>query len=234
MAAPAQSPALPARRAWFGRVLLLANLLAANGAAAWWVLGCLRPSLAGLDPIPFLAAAGGERLLVLPLDRGPALLSCAAAVLLLLANFAWLVRRPDRRPPANWVLSDTPTGPVRIAREALEAGLQRAAEGLPEITRLRVQVDTSGQKRIVVLGVFQCAEGTSNLAASQRLRQALHDRLGAMVRPADGVRIEVELEFSGFSGKLGKRAGEVPPPDDGVPFTGPKYPIDDDSHDGQP
>lgn len=234
MAPSAQNAAQPAGRAWFGRVLLLANLLAANGAAAWWVVGCLRPSLAGLDPVPFLAAAGGERLLVLPLDRGPALLACAAAVALLLANFAWLVRRPDRRPPANWVLSETPTGPVRIAREALEAGLQRAAEGLPEITRLRVQVDASGPKRIGVLGVFQCAEGTSNLAASQRLRQALHERFGAMVRPADGVRVEVELEFSGFAGKLGKRAGEVPPPDDGAPFTGPKYPIEEDGHDGQP
>jgi hypothetical protein len=51
-----------------------------------------------------------------------------------------------------------------------------------------------------------------------------------MVRPADGARIEFDLEFQGFAGKLGKKA-EVPPPEP-PPFTGPKYPIDDDGHGG--
>jgi hypothetical protein len=70
------------------------------------------------------------------------------------------------------------------------------------------------QKRILVTGQFQCAEGTNNLAASQRLRQAMLDRFGEMVRPIDGARVEIDLEFQGFAGKLGKKGAEVPPPDD--------------------
>jgi hypothetical protein len=141
------------------------------------------------------------------------------------------VRRPERLPPSNWVVSETPSGPVRVSREALEVGLRLAGEALPEVTRLRVQVDTSVQKRILVTGQFQCAEGQSNLAASQRLRQAMIDRFGEMVRTADGGRVEFDLEFQGFVGKLGKK-GEVPPPNDQAPFTGPKYPIDDDTNIG--
>jgi hypothetical protein len=91
-----------------------------------------------------------------------------------------------------------------------------------------VQVDTSMAKRILVIGQFQCAEGTNNLSASQRLRQAMLDRFSELVRPADGGRVEMDLEFQGFAGRLGKKGAEVPPPDDGAPFTGPKYPIDDD------
>ena len=115
------------------------------------------------------------------------------------------------------------------AREALENGLRTAGEALPEITRLRVQVDTRAPKRLLVVVMFQCAEGTNNLAASQRLRQALVDRFGEMVRPLDGGHPEFDLEFQGFAGKLGKKAAEIPPPEDPAPFTGPKYPIDDDS-----
>jgi hypothetical protein len=55
------------------------------------------------------------------------------------------------------------------------------------------------------------------------------DRFGEMVRPADGTRVEYDMEFQGFAGKLGKKSGEVPPPADPAPFTGPKYPIDDES-----
>ena len=137
------------------------------------------------------------------------------------------MRRREQAPPSNWVLSETPSGPVRVAREALENGLRQAGEALAEVTRLRVQIDLRTQKRILVTGFFQCAEGTNNLAASQRLRQAMGDRFGEMVRPADGVRVDYDLEFQGFAGKLGKKAGVVPPPEP-PPFTGPKYPIYDE------
>ncbi|MBM4063058.1 MAG: hypothetical protein FJ265_18475 [Planctomycetes bacterium] len=211
------------------RLLLVANLVAGNAFAALAVIGFLRPSVLGGAAAPDgAAAAAAERVVVLPLSSGAAWGVFVAGIVLLLWNFAWLVRRPERRPPVHWVTSDTPSGPVRVAREALEVGLRAAGETLPEVTRLRVQVDTSVQKRILVTGLFQCAEGTSNLAASQRLRQTLLDRFGEMVRPIDGARVEVDLEFQGFQGKLGKKAGEVPPAEEPAPFTGPKYPIGDD------
>lgn len=217
----------PARRV-SNRLLLVCNLVAANAAAAVVVVAFLRPGFLGSAIAPVAPMAPDARLLVLGLDNGIGWGVFFGGIVLLLWNFAWLVRRPERQPPLNWVVSDTPSGPVRVAREAIEAGLRQAGEALPEVTRLRVQVDTSIAKRILVIGQFQCAESTNNLAASQRLRQAMLDRFAELVRPADGGRVEMDLEFQGFAGRLGKKGAEVPPPDDGVPFTGPKYPIDDD------
>jgi len=210
--------------------LLLANLLVANAAAAMAVAAFLRPGLFTRPGMTIEPSETSERLLVVPLETPWSWGVFFGAVALLLWNFAWLVRRPERRLPVHWVTSDTPSGPVRVAREALEVGLRAAGEALPEITRLRVVVDTSSAKRIVVTGLFQCAEGTNNLSASQRLRQTLLERFGEMVRPTDGTKVEVELEFQGFLGKLDKKAAsDLPPAEDGQPFTGPKYPIDDDS-----
>ena len=212
-----------------GRLLLLANLAAANVAAAVCVLTFLSPSFVGpAQPV----AATEHRLVQVVLDTGVAWLVFLLAIVLLIANFAWLVRRPEAKVERNYVISETAGGPVRVAREALESGLRQAGEALPEITRLRTQVDASVPKRIAVVAWFQCAEGTSNLAASQRLRQALGDRFREMVRPVDGARVDFEIEFQGFSGKLGKKGADVPPPaePEPPPFTGPKYPIDDDEH----
>lgn len=215
----------PVRHRLVARLLLVTNLFVANAAAAAWVVLFTQPALVGIDLGP--VAATMPRAAVLPLTTPLAWALLAASAALLLANFAWLVRRAEQVPPSNWIVSETPSGPVRIAREALETGLRQAGEALPEVTRVRVQVDTRTHKRIHVVGQFQCAEGTNNLAASQRLRQAMSDRFAEMVRPADGTRVDYELEFQGFAGKLGKKAGDVPPPEP-PPFTGPKYPIDDD------
>lgn len=220
---------MSARARLTNRLLLVTNLVAANAAAAACVIAFLQPSWIGLAP----TAIGDEpdgRWIAVPLARPFAWSLVAVAGGLLLWNFAWLVRRREERPPSNWVISDTPSGPVRVAREALESAMRQAGEALPEISRLRVQLDTRTPKRLLVAAQFQCAEGTNNLSASQRLRAAMLDRLGEMVRPADGARAEFELEFQGFAGRLGKK-GDVPavePP----PFTGPKYPIDDDSNHG--
>ncbi len=204
------------------RLLLVTNLVVANGVAAFYVVMFVQPEAVG-----FRQQTGNDaREAVMPLATVAAIVALAASIVLLLWNFAWLVRRREKAPPSNWVLSETPTGPVRVAREALENGLRLAGEALPEVTRLRVQLDTRTPKRILVTGFFQCAEGTNNLAASQRLRQAMGDRFGEMVRPADGGRVEFDLEFQGFAGKLGKKV-DVPPPEP-PPFTGPKYPIDDE------
>jgi hypothetical protein len=211
------------------RLLLVANLLVANAAAALWVVTFVQPGAIGSGP--GLDQLGAGRVAILHLGTGWAWGAVLAAVLLLLANFAWLVRRRDRQVPPAWILSDTGAGPVRIAREALEAGLQKAGEALPEVTRLRVHVDHALPKRIVVRGQFHCAEHQNHLAASQRLRQALADRFASMVRLSEGARIEYELEFQGFLGRLSKKAGEIPPVEDTQPFTGPRYPIDDEGPD---
>lgn len=207
------------------RLLLVANLVVANAAAAVFVIAMAQPGALGLLPA---AEAADQRTVLLPLALPLMWLLLAIAVVLLLWNFAWLVRRREQRPPSNWVISDTPSGPVRVAREALETGLRLAGEGLPEITRLRVQVDTRMPKRLLVSAQFQAAEGTNNLAASQRLRQVLADRFVEMVRLVDDMQAEFELEFQGFAGKLGKKVVELPAPEP-APFTGPKYPIDDDT-----
>ncbi|MEO6596727.1 MAG: hypothetical protein ABIP94_18425 [Planctomycetota bacterium] len=218
-----------------GRLLLLTDLVVANAAAAVYVLTFLKPGFVGYDSVgrdtgPAMAFSG-NRVAVLPLDTTLAWVVFAVCVALMFWNFAWLVRRRQNVPPSNWVVSETPSGPVRVAKEALEVSLQKAGEALPEVTRLRVQVDTASPKRILVTGQFQSAEGTSNLAASQRLRSAMVSRFAEMVRPLDGGRVEFDLEFQGYAGKLGKKAGEVPPATE-APFTGPKYPIDDESHGG--
>lgn len=211
------------------RLLLVTNLVVANVAAAFFVVMFAQPGvLVGGTAGPFAQVLGTGRIAVVPLGDPVAWLLLLLAVALLCWNFAWLVRRREQATPSNWVVSDTPSGPVRIAREALENGLQKAGEALPEVTRVRVQVDTRTHKRILVTGQFHCAEGTNNLAASQRLRAAMADRFAEMVRPVDGARIEFDLEFQGFAGKLGKKGVEMPPPEP-PPFTGPKYPIDDDS-----
>ena len=190
---------------------MLANLLAANLAASALVVAFVKE-----QP-------------VYGLDR-PSLAWLLCALVLLLLNLMWLLRRSPPEPPRPYVVSQTPTGPVRIAREALEAGLRTAGEALPEITRIRIAVDTAQARRVLVHGCFNCAEGTSNLNASQRLRAVLAERFAEMVRLGDNTSCEFDLEFQGFLGKLARKTGdskaalEPEPP----PFTGPQYPIDDE------
>ncbi len=216
------------RQRFADRLLLVTNLVTATLAAAFWVALFVQPGVVGIDLGPVAAAFGTTRMALLPLNTLWAWLALAVGVVLLLWNFTWLVRRSQPRQISNWVVSDTPVGPVRIAREAIEFGLQRAGEHLGEITRMRVFVDNRQAKRILVTAQFHCAEGSNNLSASQRLHGALRDRFTEMVRPVDGTEVEFDLEFQGFAGKVGKKGVDVPPPEP-PPFTGPKYPIDDDN-----
>ncbi|MCB9878606.1 MAG: hypothetical protein H6835_13495 [Planctomycetes bacterium] len=214
-------------RRWSQRLLLVANLAAANAVAAVWLVAFVRPALIGQENAPDEARA-----VRLPLDTPVAWLGLLGSVALLLANFAWLVRRGDGKPIDNWVISETPQGGVRVAREAIELALQKAGEAAPAVTRVRVKVDHRVPKRILVTAQYFIAEGQDHLAASQRLRHVLADRFAELVRLADGRRVEIELEFQGFLGKLSKRAAEPPPPstltEDDDPFTGPRYPADGD------
>jgi hypothetical protein len=120
---------------------------------------------------------------------------------------------------------------VRVSRDALETGLRQAGEALAEITRLRIAVESGGPKKVLIRGQFQCPEGISNLEASRLLRRALGERFGEMVQLTDGGKVEMEIEFLGFAGKLSRKASEPVDPEpepEPSPFTGPEYPIDDE------
>ncbi len=217
---------MAARRRYTGRILLVVNLAVANGVAALWVVSFLQPAVVG-------ESGQRERTLLLPLGTLGAWLGFVAAIALLLWNFAYLVRRREPQLDDGWIRSAGATGPVRVAREAVEAGLRAAGEALPEVTRLRVQVRAASPKKLRVLGQFTCAEGQDHHGGSERLRRAMEGRFKELVRLTDGMRAEFELEFQGFAGKLGKNAPEVPPAaaDDPEPFRGPRYPIDDGDKD---
>ena len=73
--------------------------------------------------------------------------------------------------------------------------------------------------------------------ATRSLRHALDQRFTDMVHLGEGSRIDWEIEFVGFvpQGKAQKKPAPLIPIDRAEePFTGPRYPIDDDdSHGGQ-
>ncbi len=150
------------------------------------------------------------------------------AALLLVLNLLYFLygRRPKE--PLRYVASHASGGVVRVAREALETGLRNAGEALDEVTRLRVSVESGGLKRIVVRAFFQAPDGVALQDTSRRLRAALATRYAEMVRPAEGMRTDFEIEFVGFSGKLPPRPKTPPAEEERAPFTGPQYPIDDD------
>lgn len=229
---------MAAKRRWSERMLLVGNLTVANAVAALWIATFLQPSVLGTDlGTQATELSGTNRAMVLPLQTPVAWLAFFGSVGLLLWNFSWLVRRRPGELPSNWIVSETAAGPVRVAREAIESGLRAAGEELPEITRLRVQVKLSSNKRVLITGQFYCADGQNHLAGSQRLRQAMLDRFAELVRLSEGTRAELELEFQGFFGKLGKNAPEPPAPEpepEGEPFRGPQYPIDDEPLSGNP
>lgn len=224
------------KRRWSERLLLVVNLTVANAVAGVWIATFLQPRVLGVDLTPVPGMFGEQRVLVMPLGTLAAWLAFAGAIVLLLWNFSWLVRRGDGGQPANWVVSESRSGAVRVAREAIENGLQKAGEAQHDISRMRVQVTLPSPRRIAITGQFHCVEGADHLAASQRLRESLLARFGELVQLGDGVRAEFELEFQGFFGKAGKHAPEAPKPAppatadeaDAEPFRGPQYPIDDD------
>lgn len=212
------------RRRFSERLLLCVNVLAANAVAAVWVMAFLQPGVLGSGEAEL---AGGVRCLLVSLESPTAWISLLLAIGLLLWNFAYLVRRRDERVPDHWVVSQGPGGPVRVAREAVEAALRAAGESLPAVTRLRVVLQGGGPKRLRVVGQFHCAEAQDHLGCSRQLRERLNERFAELVRLGDGHRVDVELEFQGFAGKLAKGAEPVPVAA-AEPFRGPQYPVDDD------
>lgn len=208
------------------RLLLVANLAVAVIACCFLVAVWVAPDSMSSPP----ADEAGVFRLVVRSNTTLGVLTLVAAVLLL-GDFLWVVHGGSPPAPPGYVNSVGPDGTVRVSRDAIEAGLRAAGEALDEVSRLRVIVDaTPGLKRIFVRGQFQSPEGVSIHDAGRLLRQVLRRRFAELVRLGDGVRLEVEIEFLGFAGKLTRKPvtePESPPAEDSAdPFTGPRYPID--------
>lgn len=208
----------------FGRLLLVANVAAAIAA-------CLVALLVWAAP-EAMSSADGRQPGVLRIDvraGGHGMVAFCAA-LLLIGDVLWLAWGLAPRSPQSSVVSMTGAGPVRIAREALEAGLRAAGEALPDVSRLRVQVTArSRARRVDVLAVFQAREGAGLDRVSTELRRVVQERFAQLVTLPGGSRLHVELEFGGFLGRAAKQAEPVPQKDEEpTPFTGPRYPIDED------
>jgi hypothetical protein len=154
-----------------------------------------------------------------------------ASVCLLALNVVRLLYLRAPRPVPAHVVSLGRAGEVRVAREALEAGLRAAGEKLPEVARLRVSVLPEGSRRILVRAWYVATDNVRIMDVSEALRARLRERFLEMITMAPDGRLEFELEFEGFSGRAprkpedgkvaGKRQAEA------APFTGPQYPIDD-------
>jgi hypothetical protein len=211
-------------RAVLGRGLVLLHLAAAVVAAVVVVLAWVSPAtLGGWDETR-------GTLTVQVAGRPGVRLVSWLGLLLLAADALFLVYGRAPRAPLRHLVSETRDGTVLITRDAVENGLRAAGEALPEISRLRVGV-RQARRRLVVHAWFSAPENVSIAAASQVLRQTLRQRFEAMVQMGDAGRVDYELEFSGFSGRPGKRAAEpaAAPQDAGEPsFTGPQYPIEEE------
>lgn len=205
------------------RLLLLVNICVSNIAAL--VLLALF-----ISPGSFSQGSSEEFALLTNIrDRAGMQFACLASLLLLAANVLYLLYHRRGGDPMRHVLSDAPGGPLMVSRDALEAGLRSRGEAIEDITKLRVTILAGGLKRTRMHAQFHCPEGASIRDLSTRLRRALETRFAELVKLTEGARLVTEIEFSGFAGKLTPRpAEEKEGTSEPGPFTGPKYPIDDD------
>lgn len=201
------------------RFIAVVNTLAALASSAYFVLVWLDDERA--LPVSVLATFG------------------AGVLLLNLLRFLYL-RAGRRREEEGPLLSHTDEGVVQVSREAVEAGLRNACESLDEVTRLRVKVLTPNRKRCLIRAHYLAPEGVQILDLSSRLRRKLLEVFGELVRTDKDAKLEVEMVFEGFYGKIKtgkaseapreepKTAPEPDEPESPPPFTGPRYPIDAD------
>ena len=208
-------------------VLVWANVAVGVGAALFGLAAWLAPESLSIpthsEPGVFRVDGRG--------GHGLGFVAFGAAVLLV-CDLLWLVYGGVPKEPSDHVVSRSVGGSVKVSREALEVGLRTAGEALDEISRLRVSVTVPAKmKHVGVHAWFQCPEGVSIQVAGQRLRDTLRARFGEMVRLGEGARLEVDIEFVGFSGRLKAHAadGRPAPTEPEDPFTGPRYPIDEES-----
>lgn len=205
------------------RLLLLANICAGNLAALFLLALFISPG--------FFSQDSAEQFdLVIDIRSSTAIqFACLASVLLILINVLYLLywRRPQN--PMRYVLSEAPGGPLMVSKDALETGLRSQGETVPDVTRLRVTIKAGALKRIRLHARFHCPEGAEIRELSRKLRTTLEERFATLVKLTEGAKLVTEIEFCGFAGKLARRPveKEVVAAESG-PFTGPKYPIDDE------
>ncbi len=154
-----------------------------------------------------------------------------AAVLFVLNVLRLLYFRRSGGENDDYIMSQGGAGGgVRVAIEAIRNELKAAAEELPEVTRCRVSIVRPGPKRVKIHAAYNAREGSNILEISDKLRKVLRERFQEMVPLGEGARVEVEIVFESFAGKAPKKGGEEeekrPEP---PPFTGPRYPVDEDS-----
>ena len=195
------------------------NALAALGAGSYFLVNWIQyPSLEG----SLLSNSKGSLALV------------GCAVLLLNAIRLLYFRAGRRRDLEGPLLSKAADGTVHVSREAVESGLRSAGEALDEITRLRVKVLTPARKRTLVRAHYLAPEDVSILDLSSRLRTVLMERFGKLVQLESEGKLELEMIFEGFYGKSKSAPVEVEQqavesePVESPPFTGPRYPIDEE------
>ncbi|MFO1052107.1 MAG: hypothetical protein U1F36_07825 [Planctomycetota bacterium] len=212
-----------------GRLLLFANLAVAIASCFCVLLIWAAPdalsTAAGTTAGVFRIAVRGE-------NGGIGMLAFAAGMMLVL-DVLWMAWGLAPRGPSSTVVSETDNGPVRVSKDALESGLRAAGEALDDVSRLRIQVDAprARGKRVLVRALFQAREGARLDVVSHSLREALRARFAELVRLAPHARLELELEFGGFLGRAPRAAEAAPKPteeEESPPFTGPRYPIDND------
>jgi len=154
----------------------------------------------------------------------------AGIVLLNLLRILYF-RKGPRRDLEGPLTSHTANGPVQVAREAIVAGLKSSGEELDHIARLRIQVVTPSKKRILIVAQYLAPEGVQILDLSSELRTELRNRFFQMVELDSETQLEFSITFEGFHGKA-KAKAEQPEAEKSKeaplqPFTGPRYPIDD-------
>ncbi|MEO0481437.1 MAG: hypothetical protein AAF196_18355 [Planctomycetota bacterium] len=154
-------------------------------------------------------------------------------VVVLIGNLLWLVYGGSPPSPPSHLQSQTTSGVIKVARDAVETSLRAAGESVEGVSRLRVSIEPSGGvRRVAMRASFHCLEEADVGLIGGRLRAVLRRKFAELVRLPDGQRLDVALEFLGFAGRppRQKAAPEEPKvePKDDDSFRGPEYPIGDD------
>jgi len=161
---------------------------------------------------------------------GVKVLSILFGVLILALEILWLllfVRDLFRGEGTQYLLSRTPQGTARISLRAIQASLLRRVRDLDEVIGARITVRRPADKRLKVDVAYTTTEDRNAILVSESLRRALRERFEEIVHPEEGFEVEFDVKIDGFVPGVPpveeKPEGE---PEEGEPFTGPRYPID--------
>ena len=174
----------------------------------------------------------------------------AIAALLLLGNLLWLIYGGAPATPPSHIQSASKDGVIRISRDAVESALRQRGEQVEGVSRVRVALEPSpGPRRVRLRVSFHCIDDADVGLVGGEMRSAIRTRVVELVHLPEGHRLDLGLEFLGFVQKSSKRlasdakasagsegegsgGGEDSAREDPVePFTGPRYPVEDDWRD---